>query len=110
MLADRDTAKTKKPAADEDDDAPRKQQRVAMNADADEDGAADYSGSPAPDMPSTFRGASREERAPETIDTTGSVSHAHGCAGCAMTGGNGASSALLILGTLLMLRRRRRHA
>jgi Ca-activated chloride channel family protein len=108
MLADRDVAMDKKPADDEDDDAPRKQKRVAMKEDVDEDGAPASGSAPSPDMPRTFSGDSREESAP-IINTTGSASHAHGCAGCAMTGGNGASSALLILGTLLMLRRRRRR-
>ncbi|MEO6773318.1 MAG: VIT and VWA domain-containing protein [Kofleriaceae bacterium] len=50
---------------------------------------------------------STSQRAP--IESTGTASHAHGCAGCAMTGGNGTSPGLLILGTLLVVRRRRRR-
>jgi hypothetical protein len=101
LMADRD-----KGEADADDDVARNtRKRVAAKDDSDEDGAPDPSPRP---MDRTFSGASREESEMAPVQTTGSASHAHGCAGCAMTGGNGASSALLILGTLLMLRRRRR--
>jgi len=89
----------------DDDDSPRKNKRVAMKDDSDEESTVNGA---RPEMDRAFSGSTaREESAP--INTTGTVSHGHGCAGCAMTGGNGASSALLIFGTLLMLRRRRRR-
>ena len=82
-----------------------KDKRVAMNDEDDSDGAPAKG-----DTGRDYAPAPQEEtlnRAPVT--ESGAVVHGHGCAGCAMTGGNGASSVLLIVGTLLVLRRRRRR-
>lgn len=48
------------------------------------------------------------EDAPTTTGSSESAAQRHGCAGCAMTGPDGASSVLLVGLTLLGLRRRRR--
>jgi MYXO-CTERM domain-containing protein len=43
-------------------------------------------------------------------ELTGTSSHAHGCAGCAMSGpGNGAATILLVGLTAMLLRRRRQR-
>ncbi len=43
--------------------------------------------------------------APEVEQSEQTVSHAHGCAGCAMTGSSGGTTALVIFGTMLTLLR-----
>jgi len=92
--------------ADDEDDAKPSRKRVAMKDDADNDGAPPQADM-APDAPRDFAKSEREESAPVTA--SGTTVHGHGCAGCATTGGDGASAALLLLGTALTLRRRRRR-
>ncbi|HET9991835.1 MAG TPA: VIT and VWA domain-containing protein [Kofleriaceae bacterium] len=94
---------------DADDDRDARMDHKKRVAKVDDDAGDAESPNAGPPVERMFAPDSKESAVQSApVTTTGSASHAHGCAGCAMTGGNGASSALLILGTLLMLRRRRR--
>jgi MYXO-CTERM domain-containing protein len=90
----------------DDDAAPKMHKRMSHNStkpvaakDSDDDGD---------DAHNSVQAAPPETTAEDVNLTSAQSSGRHGCAGCAMTGQNGASSLVLVGLTILGLRRRRR--